>query len=349
MQELIHSNEAMRQLNNEKSLTNVPRTLYHREGGVIMAEGGFSPDISTGAVGASVDTIPNVDVKTAPDVAVEDNSQTEEINKIEEDVRILEEAEAKKLTEDTTKEPNVIPDSPGGEGSNQTQEPDAQTTANTEQKQTPETEAQTPQEAPKIPEKLANDPEYEKAFGKYYAEALQKGEVTDANLKQIKEKAVSEYYSNSAKKDLENGIKSDVNDKLYKEKLGEATNEAISRGETLDPKRLSQEALAKYRQAKDLQDEKQAEPQAEQNQQLERQIRDLATRNAELTSSLEKTNQRLAELTNLTQEIVKYLKEEDEKNKKNLLRIILEIAAVVAVSTVAETGKQIVPQLGGQR
>lgn len=316
-----------------------------------MAEGGVSPEISTAPVVPPAETVPADNVGASPGV--------NNLGDLVQHVNDLQSADkkAKENLDSLTEESLATESTTEGNKLGQAEDPDAQAVAGAEQNPTPEAEAQTPQEAPKVPANLVNNPDYMKIVVNRYRQAEEQakqrgGEIDRATINQVTKDSLSEYYNNSAKKDLEKGIKPDVNDKLYKEKMGEAVDEAIARGEELDPKKLSQEALARYKQEKDLQAEKPAEPQAEQKttdqgmQEIQQKLSQLLENNGEqLKGTVSVQAKDLASLLKALAEA----KEPDPKKNENKLLLLLKLMGLLVVSAVTETGKQIVPPLGGQR
>ena len=204
-------------------------------------------------------------------------------------------------------------------------------------------------ESPIIPGKVANDPEFQKTLGGLYAQAGKEGEEIDAaTIDKINEQALSDYYNESAKAQLEKGLPEEIkNDPLYNQKLGEATAKAQENGESLDGNKLSQEALANYKKEKDLQGEKTAESKTEQlttDQQLEKVQQRIA-------AILEHNKDKLetAMVTVSAKDLVLLLKalseakEPDQKKKESKFMLLLKLLGVLVLSGITETGREINP------
>lgn len=314
-----------------------------------MGGEGGSPGPSPEVAGPTVEAPAVSEATASPDI---DN-----LDVLEKEVKDLEEAEREKEkpVENPAEEPTIQADSVGEEKSNHAQEAQDNATTGAEQTTAPETETQTPLEAPKVPAKLASDPEYVRLVGENYVKAKQQGgEINRAKIDQITNSSLSEYYNNKAKAELEKGLSPKVKDgKLYEAKMGEAVNGAIARGEALDPKKLSQEALAKYQQEEDLQTEKAAEPQAEQKT-TDQKLEDVAQR---LGALLENNGEKLEsatvnvpakDLASLLKALAE-AKEPNPKKKETKLMLLLKLLGLLTITAVTETGKQIVPPMGGQR
>lgn len=217
-----------------------------------------------------------------------------------------------------------------------------------EQKPPTETEIQAPtQEAPKVPAKLASDPEYIKIVGEHYYELKQKGgEINRAQIDQITEKSLSEYYDKGAKTQVEKGLPDEVKkDPLYQQKLGEAMTNAQDKGEALDANKLSQEALSRYQQEKDLQAEEAVGPQAEQMT-TDQSLEDVAQRlNVLLENNREKLDSATVtvsakDLALLLQALAE-AKEPNQKKKESMLMLLLKLLGALVLVTATGAGEKI--------
>lgn len=212
-----------------------------------------------------------------------------------------------------------------------------------------EAEAKLPAESPTIPEKVANDPEYKKTWGDLYEQSRAGGKEVD--LSAVDKQALSDYYNKSAKTQLENGLPQEItNDPLYQQKLGEAMTKAQGNGELLDGKKLSQEALAKYQQEKDLQGEKPAENKTEQLttdeqlQEIQQRIGAILENNGEKLESAMVTVS--AKDLALLLKALAEAKEPNPKKKESKLMMLVKLLGVLVLSGVMETGKTVIPPTG---
>lgn len=322
-------------------------------------EGGVPSSVETGApVGSTVGTGEAV----APAFEASQEAGLESgLNALEERVGALQFAQTEG-TSDVHAAGHSIVQSTGAEGFGQGQAAgiealgqdqgtEAQVlTGEQKQKLTSEAEAHAPtQEVPKIPERVANDPVFRQTYGELFAKEVQGGEADAAKIDaKITPQAVSEYYDTWAKTQIEKGLPEAIkNDPLYQQELGKALTTAQEKGEPLDSNKLSQEALAKYQQEKDLQAEKALEPGVEQIKTTEQRLRDLEDR----MSVLEKVGQRteLDQLTLSMRDILPAIKvlleaeqkrEQDPKKKESLLNLLLKIVGLLAAAALVEGGKQ---------
>jgi len=202
------------------------------------------------------------------------------------------------------------------------------------------------QEASKVPGKLASDPEYIKIVGEHYYELKQKGgEINRAQIDQITKQSISEYYDKGAKAQVEKGLPDEIKkDPLYQQKLGEALTNAQDKGELLDANKLSQEAVSKYQQEKDLKAEEAAGSQGEQPTTDER-LEDVAQRLSDLLKDNE-AKLESAKVTISAKDLALLLKalaegkEPDKKKKESMLMLLLKLLGALVVVTVTEAGNK---------
>lgn len=122
---------------------------------------------------------------------------------------------------------------------------------------------------------------------------------------------------------------------------------AQSNDETLDGKKLSQEALAKYQREKDLQDEEPAENKTEQLT-TDEQLQEIQQR---IGAILENNGERLesAMVTVSAKDLALLLKalaetkEPNPKKKESKLMMLVKLLGVLVLSGVMETGKTVIP------
>ncbi|MDP2672179.1 MAG: hypothetical protein Q8O68_01575 [Candidatus Daviesbacteria bacterium] len=242
-------------------------------------------------------------------------------------------------TPDTSSETNPSQDSPT--------QPDNETPQTTEDTtKANEAEVKLPAESPTIPERVANDPEYKKTWGDLYEQSRAGGK--EVNLSAVDRQALSEYYDKSAKAQLENGLPQEIaNDPLYQQKLGESMTRAQNNGEPLDGKKLSQEALAKYQQEKDLKGKKVAENKAEQPT-TDEQLQEVQQRIGAILEN-NKDNLESAMVNISAKDLVLLLKalaetkEPDPKKKENKLMLILKLLGAIILSGITETAREVNP------
>ncbi len=137
------------------------------------------------------------------------------------------------------------------------------------------------------------------------------------------------------------GITDEIkNDPGFQKKLVEEQTAARERGEPIDEKELSQRALDKFNQDKQV-EQSQLTPEQQKIQQLENKIQALTEQNELL---LEKIN----ELGKFMQELGEWAKghEQDPKKKESLIVLLAKIAAIIVLGSVIEGGKTAAPPLG---
>jgi len=215
-----------------------------------------------------------------------------------------------------------------------------------------EAETKLPTKSPTIPDKATSDPEYKKTWEDLYAQAGVGGKEVD--IAAIDKQALSSYYDKFAKTQLELGLPQEIaRDPLYSQKLGEAMTEAKNKGEPLDGNKLSQEALARYQREKDLQDEKKAEePQVEKPSESEARLKSLEDKIGKLSAENAELKQNMTELTSAMRKILPMIltlvqaeqaREQDPKKKEGLMKTLLTLVAVMALSVFTEGSKTVVP------
>jgi hypothetical protein len=197
-------------------------------------------------------------------------------------------------------------------------------------------------ESTEIPEKVVNSTEFKRAWGDAYEKAKASGNEIDYNA--LDQQALSNYYENSAKSQLEKGLpESTVNDPLYQQKLGEAMTRAQKNGEPLDASKLSQEALVKFQKEKDLQTEEVADSKTEklttdqQLQEAEQKIAAIFENNGEKLESV-MVSVSAKDLALLLKGTLPE-KEASPKKKENLLSLILKIIGIMAASLISDVAK----------
>lgn len=127
------------------------------------------------------------------------------------------------------------------------------------------------------------------------------------------------------------GIPEEVrNDPRFQEMLDRERNAAQERGEPIDEQKLSQDALTKYNQDQQA-EQQQLTPEQQRIQQLEAEI-------IQLNESLATMKESLEELTKIMIE-----KEQDPKKKENLLMLLTKIAGIVVASSVIQAGQEVSP------
>jgi hypothetical protein len=232
-----------------------------------------------------------------------------------------------------------------------------------------EAETKLPAESPIVPGKVANNPEFKKTWGDLYAQAGVGGK--EVNVAAIDKQALSDYYDKSAKIQFEQGLSDEVkNDPLYQRELGKTTAKAQEKGEPLDGKKLSQEALAKFQYEKDLQDEKPEESKESEEDRLGEKNEEktgpqgketTGTEEKELTTDekvkniiegfnklLENKDIESAKVTLPAKDLLSLLKayaeanEPDAKKKEARLTLLQKFIAVIA-NIVLETTKVAIP------
>ncbi|GEM_PF-5448498 len=169
-------------------------------------------------------------------------------------------------------------------------------------------------EKPLVPPKVAASEDFRKLFGDRCIKAGKDGEAVD--LPKFEQEALTQYYQEQAKQQVEGGIPAEVlNDSLYQKRVSEAIESAKQRGETtVDIKQIQQEALAKYSQAKDAETE-QASLATDAQQRLgavEQQLKQLTDASKFSPEQLQKINEALQKLMNKKEE--KPLTPEEERN-----------------------------------
>ncbi|MCL4419005.1 hypothetical protein M1146_02765 [Patescibacteria group bacterium] len=143
----------------------------------------------------------------------------------------------------------------------------------------------------------------------------------------------------------DSGIPEEVrNDPRFQEMLDRERSAAQERGEPIDEQKLSQDALVKYNQDKQG-EQQQLTPEQQRIQQLEEEINRLTTETAELRANMAQINESLGQmrdvLANLTQAMAE--KEQDPKKKENLLMLLAKIAGIVVASSVIQAGQEVSP------
>ncbi|MCL5114098.1 MAG: hypothetical protein M1372_02975, partial [Patescibacteria group bacterium] len=143
----------------------------------------------------------------------------------------------------------------------------------------------------------------------------------------------------------DSGIPEEVrNDPRFQEMLDRERSAAQERGEPIDEQKLSQDALTKYNQDKQG-EQQQLTPEQQRIQQLEEEINRLTTETAELRANMAQINESLGQmrdvLANLTQAMAE--KEQDPKKKENLLMLLAKIAGIVVASSVIQAGQEVSP------
>lgn len=167
-----------------------------------------------------------------------------------------------------------------------------------------------------------------------YGEELQKIKGTDtvsedANVDAAGTADVGSpvVQSEQAAVDTGSGISEEIkNDPDFQQKLEEEREGAHAAGEPVDENQLSQRALDKFNQGKQVEGQ-QLTPEQQQILQLNKAVTELK----EMVESL-------------TNELIE--KEQDPKKKESLLMLLAKIAAIVVVGSVVEGGKTVAPSIG---
>ncbi len=136
------------------------------------------------------------------------------------------------------------------------------------------------------------------------------------------------------------------NDPDFQQKLEEERAIAQETGEPVGESELSQRALDKFNQDKQV-EQSQLTPEQQKINQLEQKLNGLVAENAELKANMAQISAALTEMKDVLDTIVKEMaeKEQDPKKKESLLMLLAKISAIVVLGVAVEGGKTVAPPL----
>ena len=131
----------------------------------------------------------------------------------------------------------------------------------------------------------------------------------------------------------------------YQEELNATREEARSKGETISEEDIQQRAFEKYIK-KLLNQEDERAREENRVKELEKKMKDMEERMREIIEQNEKMMEKLEAQANAIKQLSEWAagSEKDEEKKKNLLKLLGEITAIIAVGAVVEGGKEAIPQ-----
>lgn len=212
-----------------------------------------------------------------------------------------------------------------------------------------ETREEAPTEEPiKVPAKVATDSGYRKLYAEVHARMKQE-EGKDPDPARVDRQALSEYYQNWAKNQIDQGLLTDEvkQDPAYQRALEQVKSEAQQGNEQLDDATLSQRALARYQEEKERLEEQtpqaptaeHVDPTQQRIQELEGEYEQVATQLKKVIERLEVTQKQLQNVTELLHQKILHDLEQDPEKKKSIWQTMLELAKAIGISLVIETAQ----------
>jgi len=133
-------------------------------------------------------------------------------------------------------------------------------------------------------------------------------------------------------------------DPLYQKSLGEVTNNAISKGEPLDGKKLQEEALAKYQEEKAKEPTKDKAEQSLTEKSLDDVVKTIDTLLKNNRENLESAmiTVSAADLAILLKAVAE-AKQQEPKKKESILALALKLLGIIVISGATEVGKEVNP------